>query len=308
MKHSPKFFLTVLAAVTLALTGCTDAADWSQKTNGETALPDYDHHKISPQPEIAALLPEDIVESGQLIVAASTDYAPAEFLDSSGNPIGYDVDFNQALGRVLGLETTTESAAFDSIITNIGSKYDIGISSFSITSDREATVNMISYINVGSMFNVPAGNPQNLDVSDHLNLCGHTIGVQVGTAQESAMLEDAEACEAAGRDSLEVRSYSTQSEATTGLVGHVIDATYSDSTVAGYAVKQTGGAVITVGELEAAAPQGIVVPQDEEELTQALQAATQYLIDEGYLEEIYTAWGLASDSAIETAELNPLVD
>ena len=41
---------------------------------------------------------------------------------------------------------------------------------------------MIAYINVGSRFNVTAGNPKGIDPSDHFNLCGLIVGVQTGTA------------------------------------------------------------------------------------------------------------------------------
>ena len=92
---------------------------------------------------------------------------------------------------------------------------------------------MTTYINVGSRFNVQAGNPKGVETSDHLKLCGRTIGVQVGTDQETAMRKAADECSEAGKGVLSVRAYSKQSEATTGLVGGTIDATYSDSTVAG---------------------------------------------------------------------------
>ena len=59
-----------------------------------------------------------------------------------------------------------------------------------------------------------------------------------------------------------MRSYSTQSKATTALAGSTLDAVYSDSTVAGYAVETTGGQVETVGEIEDALPQDIVLTKN----------------------------------------------
>ena len=58
-----------------------------------------------------------------------------------------------------------------------------------------------------------------------------------------------------------MRSYSTQSEATTALAGSTLDAIYSDSTVASYTVETTGGQVETVSEIENAQLQRI---EDEE--------------------------------------------
>ncbi|MDU0348947.1 ABC transporter substrate-binding protein [Actinomyces sp. MRS3W] len=290
----------------LSLSACTNAADW-KASGGSDAFTGYDVSGIQPQDDIIAMLPEGALSDGVFDVAASTDYAPAEFLDTDGTAIGYDVDLTKAIAAVLGVDSTTHTAEFDSIIAAVGSKYDAGISSFTVTTERESAMDMISYINVGSRFNVASGNPEGVDPSDHLNLCGLTIGVQTGTAQEEAMNADSTACTDAGLPAISVRSYSSQSEATTGLVGHVVDAVYSDSTVAGYAVELTDGGVETIGEVEDALPQGIVLTKDNPEFNAAIQAAVQYLMDEGIWEEILDAWGI-QDAALETAELNPNVE
>ncbi|WP_103062792.1 ABC transporter substrate-binding protein [Actinomyces qiguomingii] len=300
--------LCLAASLMVPLSACTNAADWRTAREGEDAVfTGYDTSGIQAQQDIIDMLPDGALADGVLDVAASTDYAPAEFLDTDGTAIGYDVDLTKAIAAVLGVDTITHTAEFDSIIAAVGSKYDAGISSFTITAERESQVDMIAYINVGSRFNVVAGNPEGVDPSDHMNLCGLTIGVQTGTAQEEAMNADSAACTAAGLPAISVRSYSTQSEATTGLIGHVIDAVYSDSTVAGYAVELTDGALETVGEVEDALPQGIVLTKADPDFNAALQAAVQYLMDEGLWEEILEAWGIR-DAALATAELNPNVE
>ncbi|RAX19868.1 ABC transporter substrate-binding protein [Actinomyces sp. Z5] len=300
--------LCLALTATVPLTACTDAADWKATQTGDAAaFTGYDTSGIQAQQDIIDMLPEGALADGVLDVAASTDYAPAEFLDTDGTAIGYDVDLTKAIAAVLGVDSTTHTAEFDSIIAAVGSKYDAGISSFTVTAERESAMDMIAYINVGSRFNVVAGNPEGVDPSDHLNLCGLTIGVQTGTAQEEAMNADSAACTEAGLPAIAVRSYSTQSEATTGLMGHVIDAVYSDSTVAGYAIELTDGGVETVGEIEDALPQAIVLAKDDPQFNAAIQAAVQYLMDSGTWEEILDAWGI-EDAALTTAELNPNVE
>ena len=253
------------------------------------------------------MLPPGALSDGVLDVAASTDYAPAEFLDTGGRPVGYDVDLTRAIAAVLGVRGEVHTAEFDSIMASIGNKYDAGISSFTVTREREAAMDMIAYVNVGSQFTVQAGNPQEVDPSDHLHLCGLSVGVQVGTSQETAMQADSQACAAAGREPISVRSYSKQSEATTALTGGTIDAVYSDSTVAGYAVEQTGGQVEIVGALEDALPQAIVMSKSDPRLTAAVQAAVQYLMDSGIWTRILETWGI-HDAALTTAALNPDVE
>ncbi|SHJ02352.1 polar amino acid transport system substrate-binding protein [Actinomyces denticolens] len=307
MRTTPTRIIAAVAALGLAtgLSACTNANDLTTgsakaKTQG------YDVSSITKQEEIAALLPAGALGSdGALDIGAATDYAPAEFLDANGKPIGYDADLTQALGKVLGVDATMHSASFDSIIAKVGTEYDAGISSFSITNERMQNVDMIQYVQVGSQFNVAKGNPKGIDVSDHLNLCGKIVGVQTGTAQADAIEADSQACTAAGQDAIDVRSYDKQAEATAALAGSTLDATYSDSTVAGYAVETTDGAVETLGEVEDAAPQGVVL-QKNSQIHIAIQAALQYLMDNGILTDILESWGV-EDAALSNATLNPAV-
>jgi len=82
--------LGLAATACLVLSGCTNAADWN--ANRSSQIHSYDTSSIQAQPDIIATLPQGALDDGVLDVAASTDYAPAEFLDPSGKAVGYDVD------------------------------------------------------------------------------------------------------------------------------------------------------------------------------------------------------------------------
>ncbi|WP_448760070.1 ABC transporter substrate-binding protein [Actinomyces oricola] len=307
MKRIPTLTLGLAAMTALALAGCTSASDVQDGAANASAIPSYDTSSITKQDDIAALLPDSVTADGVLTAGASTDYAPAEFRDPSGNPVGYDVDLTRAIAAVLGLDAKTEHAEFDSIIPAVGTKFDLGISSFTITPERLESVTMVSYINVGSQFNVAKGNPEGVDPSDTLNLCGLTIGVQTGTSQESAIKGYSTACTAAGKPVIDVKPYSAQSDATTALAGGALDATFADSTVAGYAQIQTEGKVETVGEVIDAAPQGVVVAKGDTATAEAVRQAIQYLMDEGYWDEILETWGIDTSQALKTSEIDPSV-
>ena len=65
----------------------------------------------------------------------------------------------QALANIFGLEADPETSNFDSIIPSVGSKYDIGISSFTITKERmEAVDFVVSMFEAGSPWK--KGNPE----------------------------------------------------------------------------------------------------------------------------------------------------
>ena len=92
------------------------------------------------------MLPDYVTKDGKLTVGMDTSYAPAEFLAADGKtPVGFDVDIAKALAGVFGLEADPETANFDSIIPAVGAKYDIGISSFTVTKERLEAVDFVSH-------------------------------------------------------------------------------------------------------------------------------------------------------------------
>ena len=301
--------IVLAAAAALPLTACADPTSSGSSTNGSDSstatatTASYDVSKIPTVDEIAALVPDDVKERGTLRNGASADYAPAEFLgDDSQTPQGYDVDINKALAKVMGLnEGTTNHAEFPTIIPALGTKFDVGISSFTITSEREEQANLVSYVQVGSAYGVAAGNPKNFDPA---NPCGKTIGVQTGTAQEDYATELSDKCVADGKDKITIMPHDLQTDITTKVIGGQYDATFADSTVIGYTANLSSGKIEQVGDVVESAPQGVAVSKNDEQLTQAVQKAMQYLMDNGYLKDILTTYG-AQDAALTTAELNP---
>ena len=296
----------ILAAgllATLAVSACSAPAT-TETESGSTDSSDRTHvvSGVAKVDDLAALLPAEIRDRGTLTIGAAIDYAPAEFrAEDLTTAIGYDVDLGKAIGRVLGVETEVIDGEFASLLPGIGTKYDIGISSFTVTEERTANFTMISYITVGSSFAVKAGNPDGFDPDE---LCGQTIGVQTGTWQEEELAAFTEACEADGNEPIEVLPYAKQSDVTTNLVGGKVAAFYADSTVASYAVALTNDQLEVVGGVRDAAPQGIVVAQDDAELTAAIQGAVQHLMDDGTWGDILDSWGV-TDAALETAEIHP---
>lgn len=288
----------------LALTACSPDAPGEGDTGAPPASETDRTHDVSgveKVDEIAALLPQEIQDKGTLTIGAAIDYAPAEFrAEDLETAIGYDVDLGKALGRVLGVETEVAAAEFSSLLPGIGSLYDIGISSFTITEERTASYNMISYVMVGSSYAVQAGNPQDFDPDA---VCGQTIGVQNGTWQQEELAMFSEDCEAAGEEAVDVLAYGSQSDVTTNLIGGKVVAFYADSTVADYAAALTGDQVEIVGGMRDAAPQGIVVAQDDADLTEAIRAAMQHLMDDGTWQAIMESWG-TEDAVLTTAEVH----
>ena len=309
--HTKKILTTLtLAGTVTAMAACADPTTSSNSENAPSTTAShtasYDVSTIPTVDEIAALVPDDIKKRGTLRNGASTGYAPAEYMDADGQtPIGYDIDINKALAKVMGLNAgETKHSEFPTIIPALGTKFDVGISSFTITSEREQQVNMVSYLNVGSAWGVAAGNPKNFDPSDP---CGSTIAVQTGTAQEEYAATLSDECVAAGKEKITVMPHELQTDIATKLIGGQYDATLADSTVIGYTSSQSAGKIEQLGDTFESAPQGVAVAKDDAQLAEAVQKAMQYLMDNGYLNDILASYG-AENAALTTAALNPSVD
>ena len=86
-------------------------------------------------------------------MAADATYPPDEFIASDGKTvIGMDADLAKAIAELMGLKATVQNATFDSIIPGLAAgKYDLGMSSFTDTKEREKTVDFVTYLTAGDV-------------------------------------------------------------------------------------------------------------------------------------------------------------
>ena len=303
LKTAAAFMLSVAMLATGAACGTSDDSDASasKSSSKSSELTGYDVSGVKKDDAIAKMLPDYVTKDGKLTIGMDTSYAPAEFLAADGKtPVGFDVDIAKALAGVFGLEADPETANFDSIIPAVGAKYDIGISSFTVTKERMEAVDFVTYFKAGSTFVVQKGNPNKVDTSD---LCGKKVAVQTATMQETAANKMAKQCKADGKAEMDVISSKLQTDVTTNVVTGKADVFYADSPVAGYAIAQTDGELETLGKTEGIAPEGIVVKKGDQQMDEALQKALQKLIDDGTYMKILKYWGV-QDGAISKPEIN----
>jgi polar amino acid transport system substrate-binding protein len=248
-----------------------------------------------PDSALTADLPAAVKSAGVLNIAADASYAPNEFFDTDGKTIiGMDVDLGDAIAAKLGVKANFENVTFDSIIPGmVAGKYDLGMSSFTDTKAREATVNFVTYFSAGESLFVPSGNPQNVTGPD-LSLCGLTIAVEKGTTEESEVPALSKKCTDAGKKAVTALSTDDQNTANLALTSGRAQVGSADSPVAAYAVKQSNGAMVLAGASYENAPYGIAVPKSEGTLDQAVLGALKDLIADGSYTTILTKWGVQS--------------
>ena len=254
-------------------------------------------------PALVAKLPDKIKTAGKIVVGTDATYAPNEFLDTDGKTVvGMDVDIFNAIAAKFGVKVEYVPATFDSIILGVSSsKYDIGLSSFTINDDRKKQVNMVSYFNAGTQWVTQKGNPKKVDPD---NACGLNIGVQKGTVQVDDITARSKKCTDAGKPAITQIVDGDQGKVTTAVIGGKADAMAADSPVGLYAVKQTGGQLEALGQIYDAAPYGIVVPKDQTAFAGAVADALKAISTDGTYQAALTKWGNES-GAITSFAVNP---
>ena len=298
------FALSAVMIVSLGACGTSEKSDSTASGDSESSsnTTGYDVSGVTKDDDIAAMLPESVTKDGKLTVGMDTSYAPAEFLAEDGKtPIGFDVDIAKALSNMFGLEAVPQTSNFDSIIPSIGTKYDIGISSFTITPERMEAVDFVSMFKAGSTWVVKKGNPNKVDTSD---LCGLKIAVQTGTTQEEEVNAAAKQCEADGKSEVQILSNKLQTDVTTNVATGKADVFYADSPVAGYAIAQTEDTLEVLGEDVGVTKEAVAIKKGDSDTAKAVQAALQKLMDDGTYMKVLKHWGVENGS-IDKAEINP---
>lgn len=291
----------VLAASALALTGCSNADEGANTGNSGST---FDPSTVKADDALIAMLPAALKDKETLNVGSDTSYEPAEFLATDGQtPVGYDVDLAHAIGAVLGKKVDVHTSEFATILPSLGSKYDLGISSFTITPERSQAVNFVSYFNAGVWWAVQKGNPKNINLDD---ICGKKIGVQTGTVEEDPDVKDRSAkCVAEGKPAIDVISLKNQTDVTTRLVSGSIDAMSADSPIIKNALQKTGDSLETLGDVYDSAEQGIAIAKDDTAFAEVITKVMNKLMEDGTYKEILKDWN-NEEGAISKAVLNPV--
>lgn len=291
--------LAALALGALVVTGCGS----SKKSTSSTSTPaPSGGTSTSVDKKVAAEVPASIKSKGTLTVAADASYAPNEFIGPDGHTVvGMDADLAKALAGVMGLKARVVNATFDSIIPGLAAhKYDLGMSSFTDTKERQKTVNFVTYFSAGTSFYEKAqGGPP---VSGLSSLCGLTVAVEKGTTQESDSTAQSKKCTAAGKKPVKVLTFPDQNGANLAIASGRAQVGMADSPVAAYQVKKTGGQFKLVGTTYGTAPYGIAIPKDIA-LQKPVLDALKVLMSNGTYMKIMQKWGIAK-GAISNPKIN----
>jgi polar amino acid transport system substrate-binding protein len=277
--------LLAVVALAVALSACGSSDSSSTSTSGSGGSSGGASTTATKDAAVAAQVPAAIKSKGTLTVAADATYPPNEFIKpGSKTVIGMDADLADALASVMGLKANVTNASFDGIIPGLAAgKYDLGMSSFTDTKEREATVDFVTYFNAGTSFYTKAqGGPAINTIAD---LCNHKVAVEKGTTQQSDAEAQAKKCK------VTVLVFPDQNGANLALSSGRADVGMADSPVAAYIAKQSNGQFKVSGQPYGEAPYGIAIPK-KSGLQKPVQAALKKLIAGGQYKAILDKWGI----------------
>jgi polar amino acid transport system substrate-binding protein len=214
--------------------------------------------------------------------------------DNSSTVIGADADIAKALGQIMGLQANVQNTPFDSILPGLtAGKYDVGLSSFTDTVDRQKTNDFVDYAQAGTSFY--ASTSSNLSPSSLDDLCDHSVAVEKGTTQQEDAQGQAEKCQ------VDVQVYPDQNGANLAISSGRAELGMADSPVAAYIVEQSNGQ-FKLGQAYGVAPYGMGLKKGSA-LAQPLLNAVKALYADGTMQKIFSYWHLP-DAAISNPQIN----
>jgi len=279
-----RVYVAVAAAAALAAAGCANNEDTDSTTPaGPSGSAAFSLDSVQKDDALAGQVDGKISADGKLVFGTDPSYEPNEF-KQGGKIVGFEVDLGNAIAKKLGLTAEFQESKFDAILPALGSRYELGMSSFTDNPEREKVVDFVTYYNAGTQW-------ASKDAAfDPENACGKKVAVQTGTVQDTDDLPVRQ--KKCGSNAIQIQRYDGQDEATNAVVLGKADAVLADSPVMAGAVKKVGGGLALVGEVYDAAPYGLAIPKTAGTTKDAVLGAVKALIDDGSYKAILEKWGV----------------
>ncbi|WP_392542815.1 ABC transporter substrate-binding protein [Oryzobacter telluris] len=304
MFRSRVLVVAAVATTALALSAC--GSDSLSSGGSSSSAPAASTPAGGPDAALVAKLPEKIKSAGKIVIGTDATYQPNEYLDADGKTvIGMDVELFDAVMAKFGVKTEWVPSAFDAIILGVQSgKYDVGVSSFTVNTERMQQATMVSYFTAGTQWVTQKGNPKGIDPED---ACGKTVGVQKATVQADVDLPARnKKCTDAGKPEIKALVDADQAKVTASVQSGKADAMLVDLPPAIAAVDATGGTLELLGEQYDSAPYGYVLKKEDTAFGEAIVEALKQLEADGTYKQILSKWK-TEGGAITDFAVNPTV-
>ncbi|XJZ27860.1 ABC transporter substrate-binding protein [Bacillota bacterium Lsc_1132] len=283
MKHFTKLFMLMVLALVL-LAGCGA----EKTTNGSAS--DLKGDSKSPASTL-----EKAKEKGVLVVASSND-VPFAYIDKDTKKFaGIDAEIITEIAKRLGIpKVEMKEVKFENLLLELNNnRVDIVTDGMYIKPERQKIANFTNiWYTEGEALVVLKDSPiKGLD-----DLKDKTVGGQKGTA----FLEFAQKLQKEGKIK-DVKVFNSQSELLLAVNTKKIDATITDSAVAGYSItndKTLNLKLVSPYKAEAAGNIGAAVRKSDNDLLEAVNKELDKLKEEGFVLKVLKKYGLNEDNFV----------
>jgi polar amino acid transport system substrate-binding protein len=254
------------------------------------------------QPNLVKMLPERITSSKTFTVAVAVGAPPDDFRNAQGEIDGWEIDILRAVTEAMGLQLDLRPTTFDTLIPGLQAKrFDAAVGQMGVTVVREKVVDMVGTLLANELFASLADSPIKID--SLADLCGLTVATTRGSREMVFVDDQNPKCVAAGKQPINALAFNDGNGAAESLMSKRSDLFWLGSTAVSYFVTQSHGKTKVVGAYTGMSYIGVALPKGSD-MAVPLQAAIQYLIENGTYQKIVAKWGLES-GAIKQAPLNP---
>jgi polar amino acid transport system substrate-binding protein len=241
------------------------------------------------------LVPASIRKSGR-IVAITTPYPPAEFLEKNGKTYtGWEIQLTNAIAKLLHLRVKYLTATNTDDIPSVESgRAQISPGSWTITAQREKIVRFVPDFLAGTQFFLSKSST--LKVTSKNSLCGLSVAVLDATIEATAAQAQTKKCAAAGKPKMDIQVYPTEAAVSLAIESGRAQVAWTGSPQAAYLVREQPTKFKLGGKDFTVAPLGIIVSKHLPGLAKAMAAAMNILIKKGTYTRILKHWGVQSGS------------
>lgn len=231
-------------------------------------------------------------EGKSFVIYSDNAFAPFEFLDTegSGEYTGVDMDLLAAIAEDQGFTYEMHNEGFDAAMGAVqAGQADAMIAGMTIRPDREETFDFSEgYFEDGSILVVSA---ENTTIATEADLAGKVVAAKKGTTST----EYAESIK--DQYGFTISYFEDSPTMYQAVVNGNADACFEDYSVIGWAIKNDGVALQTLGEVVNPGYYGFAVKKGENaELLDLFNAGLKNLKENGKYEEILNKYGYSSES------------
>ncbi|WAI00758.1 basic amino acid ABC transporter substrate-binding protein [Methanogenium organophilum] len=256
--------LVLIIAVAVAFAGCTSSEETPAPAQG------------------------DVPETTIFIVGIDGEYPPYSYIDSEGNPQGFDVESVRWIAENQGFEVKIQPMAWDGIIPAlVNGKIDMVYSGLTITDERKEKVNFsIPYWVVNQSVAVQEDSGYTLDDFKNGTL---VIGAQRGTTGQMWVEKNLIETGLMSKDNL--KTYDNFPLVAEDLKNGRLDAAIYDKPPMLDAI--AGKPIVIVGEINTGEEYGVAIRKGDVDLLNSMNEGITTLMADPYWEELKIKYEMA---------------